>query len=64
MKLYSGKRVAHWQTERQGTVIQWHNEGQKAGKMWIHFDDGEVELRWIKAFVDIRALDRCESLVT
>ena len=53
MEIYAGKRVAHWKTERQGTVIQWYTEGKNAKKMWILFDDGEVELRWIKAFVEI-----------
>ena len=50
VELYVGQRVAHWWTDRRGEVIKWYNEGQKAGKMWILFDDGEVELRWINAF--------------
>ena len=54
MKLYKGKRVKHKQSKRQGEVVQWYTEGPKAGKMWILFDDGEVELRWVHVFRDVR----------
>jgi hypothetical protein len=52
MELHRGKRVQHWKEWwRTGEVIQWYAKGRKAKKMWIFFDDGEVELRWITAFV-------------
>lgn len=52
MELHRGKRVQHWKDWwRTGEVIQWYAKGRKAGKMWVFFDDGEVELRWITAFV-------------
>ena len=42
MKLYDRKRVAHWRTERPGTVTQWYHAGRNTGKMWILFDDGAL----------------------
>jgi hypothetical protein len=52
MELHRGKRVQHWKSWwRAGEVIQWYTKGREAGKMWVFFDDGEVELRWITAFV-------------
>ena len=48
MELHRGKRVQHWKSWRAGEVI---TKGREAGKMWVFFDDGEVELRWITAFV-------------
>ena len=54
MELRFGKRVTHWKSWwRSGQVIQWYTEGDpRAGKMRVSFDDGEVELRWITAFVE------------
>jgi len=49
---YMFKPVVHWWSGRRGLVIAWYYEGWKAGKMWILFEDKEVELRWIDAFVD------------
>ena len=31
--------------------MAWYFQGPNAGKMWICFNDGAVELRWIRAFV-------------
>ena len=52
LRPYMFKQVAHWKSGRQGLVINWYDDGWKARKMWILFEDGEVELRWIDAFVD------------
>jgi hypothetical protein len=54
MKLHFGKRVTHFKSWwRSGQVIQWYTEGDpREGKMWVLFDDGEVELRWITAFTE------------
>ena len=52
-ELYEGMHVQHFKTGRSGKIVTWYGRGPKAGKMWIAFDDGEVELRWRKAFVPI-----------
>ena len=47
-----GRRVSHWKTCRSGQVITiYEDDDPRAGKMWVFFDDGEVELRWVTAFV-------------
>jgi hypothetical protein len=49
--LHKGQRVHHWTSLRKGEVIKWYiGPDPRAGKMWILFDDGEVELRWVGAF--------------
>ena len=52
--LHKGQRVHHWDPNgnlRRGEVITWYiGPDPRAGKMWILFDDGEVELRWVGAF--------------
>ena len=51
MLLYHGARVRHCYSFRAGTVITWYRWGWKRNKMWIWFDNDEVELRWIDAFM-------------
>ena len=47
-------RVSHFRTGRCGRVITWYHEPDlRAGKAWIYFDDGEVELRWRTAFPEL-----------
>ena len=49
--IYKGQRVSHFESGRSGEVITWYLPPDwRAGKMWIKFDDEEVELRWASAF--------------
>jgi hypothetical protein len=53
-KIYKWQRVKHFKSGRPGEVIHWYAPPDKrAGKVWILFDDGEVELRWRKAFPEL-----------
>ena len=57
MWLYYWKRVAHKDSGRIGRIIYWTLVGDdtvdmEAGRMIVLFEDGEVEKRWITAFVD------------
>jgi hypothetical protein len=56
---YWGKRVFHRHSWRVGTVVTAVHWGRHAGKMWILFDDGEVELRWQHVFQVLLAVDDC-----
>ena len=49
--------AAHYKTKRRGKVILKYTvtEGSNAGKMWVKFDDGKTELRWIGAFIAVDA---------
>ena len=61
MQPFFGMRVMHWKTWRKGKVIQHYSEGFRANKMTILFDDGEIELRWISAFVQDFPEGFCEQ---
>ena len=74
MELWCGKRVRHynkwrydWDSKRwvpkvprEGIVLRWFEDGWRAGKMWIWFDDDEIELRWISAFEETDDDDHSE----
>ena len=56
--IYFPMRVSHFRTGRPGRVITWYSPpDSRAGKVWIYFDDGEVELRWRKAFPELIDVD-------
>ena len=50
MEIRVGKRVTHWKSGRSGQVLR--TLVPRAGKMWVEFDDGALELRWVTAFVE------------
>ena len=50
MEIRVGKRVTHWKSLRSGQVLR--TLVPRAGKMWVEFDDGALELRWVTAFVE------------
>jgi len=53
-KIFKCQRVSHFRTGRPGTVITWYSPPDwRAGKVWIFFDDHEVELRWRTAFPEL-----------
>ena len=62
LRPYMFKQVAHWKSGRQGLVINWYDDGWKARKMWVLFEDGEVELRWIsKVLVNLNVRENAMS---
>ena len=65
MPLWFGKRVRHYRRVRwigsswhwkdidsknEGIVLTWFVDGPRVGKMYVWFDNNNIELRWIDAF--------------
>ena len=46
----AGRRGTHWRSYYFGTILLIVPEERK---MWIRFDDGEIQKRWITAYVPI-----------
>ena len=61
-KIFKGQRVSHFRTGRPGVIITWYSPpDERAGKVWILFDDNEVELRWRTAFPELTEGAECSD---